>query len=242
MAREHRTSSRFYFRLKLWKKKLRRWRRPLWSLAGFLLLLIVLSIAVYMSDSVRDLSNVGKNTRAMETFSMLQEDRYPQLDDKARFVVNQLVQHDEVREVVHRKLYICGQSEHILGKLASTEIIRNILEHPNWAASMDATGQVVFEEQVNDLSEKCKQQAYISLDKDGNLTLFEGRPKEKNAIRTFFQLDVNSMESSLPTNVLDQLYKGIRISDMDQYNSVLSTFSDYAIEETKKVMKPTSTY
>ena len=47
-------------------------------------------------------------------------------------------------------------------------------------------------------------------------------------MRTFFQLDVGSMESSLPRDVIQRLEEGIRIQDMEEYNSVLSTFSDYA--------------
>lgn len=46
------------------------------------------------------------------------------------------------------------------------------------------------------------------------------------------------MESSLPQDKLDQLTKGIRITDMEEYNSVLSTYSDYAIEQNQKVMNP----
>ncbi|MNI90437.1 hypothetical protein D3C73_1479580 [compost metagenome] len=47
-------------------------------------------------------------------------------------------------------------------------------------------------------------------------------------IRTFFQLDVQHMKSSLPGDAVNQLYSGIRISDLADYNSVLSTFSEYA--------------
>ncbi|WP_205417309.1 BofC C-terminal domain-containing protein, partial [Klebsiella pneumoniae] len=52
---------------------------------------------------------------------------------------------------------------------------------------------------------------------------YQGEPDEEKVIRTFFQLDVGTMESSLPEGVLEQLHKGIRIQDVDEYNSVLST-------------------
>ncbi|WP_420491488.1 BofC C-terminal domain-containing protein, partial [Neobacillus drentensis] len=52
-----------------------------------------------------------------------------------------------------------------------------------------------------------------------------------------FQVDIQSMESSLPESVLKELHQGIRVSDVEEYNSVLSTFSDYAVELTEKVMK-----
>jgi forespore regulator of the sigma-K checkpoint len=97
---------------------------------------------------------------------------------------------------------------------------------------------VYFEQSIEDMSEHCKANAYMGVDKKGNLTLFDGVPKKEKVVRTFFQLDVRYMESSLPQDKLDQLAKGIRISDMDEYNSVLSTYSDFAVEQNQKVMKP----
>ncbi len=47
------------------------------------------------------------------------------------------------------------------------------------------------------------------------------------------------MESNLPKEQVDDLMNGIRITDKDAYNSVLSTFSDYAVEKSEKVMKRT---
>lgn len=47
------------------------------------------------------------------------------------------------------------------------------------------------------------------------------------------------MESSLPQDKVDRLSEGIKITDMDEYNSVLSTYSDFAMPANQKVMKPT---
>ncbi|MNJ80872.1 hypothetical protein D3C77_794150 [compost metagenome] len=65
------------------------------------------------------------------------------------------------------------------------------------------------------------------------MSLFEGKPQEKKVIKTFFQLDVETMESVLPEEVLKQLNHGIRVQDTSEYNSVLSTFSDFAVEQRK---------
>ncbi|MNW53303.1 hypothetical protein D3C74_308610 [compost metagenome] len=61
--------------------------------------------------------------------------------------------------------------------------------------------------------------------------MFEGPPKNEKVIKTFFQLDVETMESALPNEVLKQLKQGIRVQDASEYNSVLSTFSDFALEQ-----------
>jgi forespore regulator of the sigma-K checkpoint len=57
-------------------------------------------------------------------------------------------------------------------------------------------------------------------------------------VRTFFQLDVRSLESSLSKERLHELAGGIRVSDKNEYNSVLSTYSDYALQKSRGVMKP----
>lgn len=72
--------------------------------------------------------------------------------------------------------------------------------------------------------------SYIGIDQHGVLSLFEGPPLEDNVIRSFFQIDIEFLESSLPPEIVEQLYEGIRITNHSEYNSVLSTFSDYAVE------------
>ena len=72
---------------------------------------------------------------------------------------------------------------------------------------------------------------YMGIDKAGNLTLFDGPPEKKNPIETFFQLDIEHLETSLPYETVGQLYQGIRIRDRDEYNSVLSSLSTFIAEE-----------
>ena len=103
----------------------------------------------------------------------------------------------------------------------------------------DEGGAVALEERIDDLSPACKESAVFGIDKAGNLSLFDGPPERNRVLRTFFQLDVNYMESSLPQDRIDALVRGIRISDVDEFNSVLSSFSDYAAPAGAKAMRPT---
>lgn len=73
-------------------------------------------------------------------------------------------------------------------------------------------------------------QAYIGMDSSGGLSLFEGKPDKEKVMRTFFQIDIKSMETSLPKEIVQQLHEGIRVQDLDEYNSVISTFSDFALD------------
>lgn len=90
---------------------------------------------------------------------------------------------------------------------------------------------------VPDYGEGVSDNSYIGLDEHDVLSLFEGPPGEANVIRSFFQINVKYLESSLPPEIVEQLYKGIHVTNIYEYNSVLSTFSDYAVHLSEEVMQ-----
>lgn len=97
----------------------------------------------------------------------------------------------------------------------------------------DARGGLSIEVSLNsmDVCPTCEDQVYVGLDDHDFLTLFDGNPSSGKIVHRLFQLDIESIENSLPVGTLDQLMIGIQISDNEEYNSVLSSFSEYAIEE-----------
>lgn len=140
--------------------------------------------------------------------------------------------------VTVRRVYVCGEELEFLGTLAPDRIAELSAEHPGWEfAAGERADEVTFVEHIDDLSPACKSNAYMGMDEKGNLTMFEGPPNERRALRTFFQLDIEHLESALPPAVVRQLRSGIRIADFSEYSSVLSTFSDYAVDETANVLK-----
>lgn len=132
------------------------------------------------------------------------------------------------RQVVLHNEYVCGEETSESRSMTSQEILDFYKEHPDARLNLDDSGRLHVREEIEDLSPQCRENAYFGMDKNGNLSLFEGIPEQERVIRTFFQLDVQHMKSSLPGDAVNQLYSGIRVSDMDDYNSVLSTFSEYA--------------
>ncbi|WP_138752383.1 BofC C-terminal domain-containing protein [Paenibacillus sinopodophylli] len=204
----------------LWKnlkKQLRRKRRPTWSLGGLLPLLLAGGLMLTQGE----LAEAAPQVAGIES------------------VINKLELGKEPLSVELRRIYVCGEESKPLGRMMGKQVASLLQSHPDWTAVLDQTNSIVHVEQrVEDLSEHCKANAYMGVDKLGNFSLYDGIPKKEKVVRTFFQLDVHYMESSLPQDKLDQLTKGIRINDIEEFNSVLSTFSDYAIEQNQKVMKP----
>jgi forespore regulator of the sigma-K checkpoint len=145
-------------------------------------------------------------------------------------VLDQIQKSGSVHEAFAQKIYVCGQELTKIGKLSSAQLIQFHMDHPQDQVTLTKNDQVYFIEQIEDLSAACKQNAFFGLDDEGKLSLFEGLPDKKQIIRTFFQLNVEHLKTSLPQGTYNQLMQGIPVNDLAEYNSVLSTFSDYAVE------------
>jgi len=230
----------------LWKqlkKRIRRRRRSLWTLGSLLVLLstglalesqVVSAEALYPNHYGTAIVS-GADSRL--SVSGLSPDDSPAAGSGS--VIKLLSEYNGPVKVKLHRTYVCGEESSSLGTVKARDVLQMLKEHPEWTAVLGGDHEVIMEQRMDDLSEACKRRAYIGMDKDGNLTLFDGPPKKEKVMRTFFQLDVHYMESSLSKDRMDELLNGIRISDMDGYNSVLSTFSDYAKDKSEKVMKST---
>lgn len=232
----------FHFFKRLFRKRWRRWRRAIWSCAIVLIVCIALWSVQNIKEQTKKLLTAASDETplAIETMHYLQieDDKQKERMQDQRAFMQKLNASRGKKHVHVRITYVCGIEEQDLGKLTADGIYELMNKNPLWQGRLDKKGEVWLEQNVSDLSPTCKRQAYISMDADGNLTLFDGPPEEEKVMKTFFQLDVGSMESSLPEDVLKQLEEGIRVQDMDEFNSVLSTFSDYARDMAENVMKP----
>jgi forespore regulator of the sigma-K checkpoint len=203
------------------KKRFRMKRR--WLSLG---MLVVLLGGYFAYEALGESDPLGADGGVMAVF--FQRGSLPESPQELR---------GEATVTVHR-IYVCGQDEEVLGNLSAQQIVELSKEHPGWEFRAAARDAVVFTAHVDDLSAACKANSYIGVDDAGNLTLYEGPPADARVVKTFFQLNIEHLESALPDVVVNQLHAGIRITDIAEYNSVLSTFSDFAIDETEKVMKP----
>lgn len=127
-----------------------------------------------------------------------------------------------------QKTYVCGTEveEKVTKMVPSMDQI--YMDYQDWELVSQQENHFVFKKFVHDLAPVCREKGYFGLTEDGILTLFEGPPKEEKVIQTFFQIDTQKMESSLPQNDLALLKEGIRIHDLAEYNSILSTYGEYA--------------
>ncbi|MGO4528872.1 BofC C-terminal domain-containing protein [Paenibacillus sp. 2TAF8] len=226
--------NRINFRKQL-KKRWRRWKRTLWMAAAIFAVTILAYRGLSISAAVERLltKDFGEAVSVMGTPK--QKERSAQ---EIQMIFKQLETDGEplIRVVLQTK-YICGVETEQLGRMDIPQLKNLLNQHPEWKAEVTSSDTLHLNQSVDDLSPICKQEAYISIDAAGNLNLYEGKPAEENVIRTFFQLDVGTLESSLPEGVLEQLQEGIRIQDKDEYDSVISTFSDFAVDEKHRLLR-----
>lgn len=218
------------------KKRLRQKRR--WLSLGFFIVAAAVGLLTLFGSRSSDIP--GDAALTAETLAAVRGGQAPQtyVSEEQRQTLEQIRTEGGTREVFVRRSYVCGEENGLAGRMGTEEILSFHQEHPTWKVELDGNGSVTFTEQIDDLSPACKQNAYFGVDKTGNLSLFEGPPDNEKVIRTFFQLNTGYLESSLPHNSLEELKKGIPVIDMAEYNSVLSTFSEFAVEAAENVMIP----
>ncbi|AMA72146.1 MULTISPECIES: BofC C-terminal domain-containing protein [Aneurinibacillus] len=134
-------------------------------------------------------------------------------------------------DVVLKREYICGETEKETHRETVSSSEELLQRYHDWDFVSRDRNVYTFEKKINDLSPRCKEHAYFGINENGELTLFDGLPEKGQIIQTFFQLDTKKLESSLPPEELDLLRKGIHISNAAEYNSIISTYSEFTNEE-----------
>ncbi|THF83815.1 BofC C-terminal domain-containing protein [Cohnella fermenti] len=231
----------FGLRIKGIKKRLKRTRRPVWTLGLWAGVVAASALAgtwvsgQFVNDYLRPASLAVDSSFADELSYPVSYD--PENSQRGSVLDTLAGWNSDVSIVLHRE-YLCGEETRMLGRHSALETMNLIKSHRDWIPIFESGGTVRLEEKVDDLSPECRKSAYISLDKDGNLSLFDGPPRKEKILRTFFQMDIKSLESSMSKEKLRELADGIRITDREEYNSVVASFSDFAKDRAEHVMRP----
>ncbi|MBH9967119.1 forespore regulator of the sigma-K checkpoint [[Bacillus] enclensis] len=102
-----------------------------------------------------------------------------------------------------------------------------------WAAYADwqlidmTEEEVIFQKQVDDISPLLKTNGYFGISENGVLSIFNGKPGQAEIIQSFFQIDVEKLES----NSHETLIKGIPVKSKQKFEEVLESFKQYSVPE-----------
>lgn len=216
-----------------WKQLKRRWRRK--KLTFWMTIAIGLIVASAPMNDVEKVSAANKRYSVETNEYEMDRNKLSAMMTGKKISLEQLERMTDPVLVYFQQIYVCGEDQQLLGQLDPQEVIEVLQEHPDWSIFTDDEQHiVVIRRYIDDLSNYCKSNAYFGLDRNGNFSLFDGLPEQDKIMRTFFQIDVQYMESNLPRERIFELTKGIPVSDIDEFNSVLETFSDFAMERNKQ--------
>jgi forespore regulator of the sigma-K checkpoint len=133
-------------------------------------------------------------------------------------------------ELVLARTYLCGVKDEERRPLSRDQLSQELNKYRGWEVVSADAAKLILHKRENDIAPSCKANGYFGLSKDGFLTLFNGLPSEQNVIQTFYQINTAKMEASLSKEEVESLRKGIRVRDLAEYNSVLSTYGEFLAE------------
>lgn len=229
----------------LWQRW-RRWKKALWVGAACLALTVLAWRSMQVPEEISGLLTDSSWTDSAESelAAAVFKVGVDSGEEKEKSTIKneqllQTIAQSGLSRTVHLKIsYVSGEEVQTLPGVKNPLQLKKIIhEHPAWSGWISSDGDLWLEQKVNDLSTLTKKEAYIGVDAFGNLKLFKGPPVQEKVLKTFFQMDMGSLKSSLPESIWKELHEGIRVQDIEEYNSVLSTFSDYAREAAEHVMQ-----
>ncbi|MCM3413100.1 MULTISPECIES: intercompartmental signaling factor BofC [Bacillaceae] len=130
-------------------------------------------------------------------------------------------------KVILKRKYLDGEISEEVTKETILSMKDFWAEYKDWQLLNQEEDRVVFQKNIDDISPLLKTNGYFGIAGDGTLTIFNGKPKTNEVIQSFFQLDVEKLESRKH----DELKEGIRIQSKDQYLEVLQNLQYYSKTE-----------
>ncbi|WP_249179094.1 BofC C-terminal domain-containing protein [Brevibacillus sp. NL20B1] len=134
-------------------------------------------------------------------------------------------------QLVLARTYLCGVKDEEIKQVPHEQLAQALVAYSGWEIIASDPAKLILYKRENDLAPSCKANGYFGLSPDGVLTLFNGLPAEQQVVQTFYRIDTAKMETKLTKDKLESLKRGIRVRDLAEYNSVLSTYSEFQTDE-----------
>jgi forespore regulator of the sigma-K checkpoint len=129
-------------------------------------------------------------------------------------------------EVVLQRVYLDGEASEEVFKQTIWSMADFWAQYEDWQLVDQEEGVVVFQKEINDISPLLKANGYFGIDQEGRLTIYQGNPEGEKVIQSFFQIDLEKLES----NLHEQLKEGIVIMTKDRYSELLQTLKVYELK------------
>lgn len=127
--------------------------------------------------------------------------------------------------VILEKVYLDGEVSEEIKEETIWSMEDFWAEYSTWQLIDQDEEQIIFQKNIDDISPLLKANGYFGITKDDVLTIYNGHPKADKVIQSFFQIDVDKLES----HQHEELKNGIPILSKDKYVEVLEVFKSYSL-------------
>lgn len=134
-------------------------------------------------------------------------------------------------DLVLARSYLCGVRNEEHRPVEAKHLAETMADYKGWEIVSGDSGKLILMKREHDISPECKENGHFGLSADGMLTLFHGVPSDQEVVQTFYRINTAKMEASLPKEEVESLKRGIRVHDLAEYNSVLSTYGEFQLSE-----------
>lgn len=148
---------------------------------------------------------------------------HPINNEKSRVHV-QAAGKNEITVLLERR-YIDGEVSEEVRNEKKQSIKKILAKYHDWKVVDLEEDEIVLQKKINDISPLMKTNGYIGLSKDATLSIFNGKPKNKEVIQSFFQLDIKKLEG----HKQELLKKGVRITSKKSYEKWVETLKPYSV-------------
>jgi len=131
---------------------------------------------------------------------------------------------EQKMEVVLQLFYLDGDVVEEIASLQVSDLNEIWEDYKGWKLVEITKDRVILKKYIDDISPLLKANGYFGLTEDGTLSIFNGKPKNKNVIQSFFQIDLDKLESSAE----EHLKNGIPVRSKSEYERVLKAFKPYS--------------
>jgi forespore regulator of the sigma-K checkpoint len=128
-------------------------------------------------------------------------------------------------KVVLKRIYLDGETSEEVIKQTIWSMDDFWAQYEDWQLLDQKEGQVTFKQHIDDISPLLKANGYFGIDQEGRLSIYKGHPNADEVIQSFFQIDLDKLES----NLKEQLEEGIVIISKDQFSELLHSLKEYEI-------------
>lgn len=140
---------------------------------------------------------------------------------------HELVQQETITTISLIRNFLDGECsiESLSNEIGSLNEIKK--NYPNWELIEVKEGTIYFQKYIDDISPLLKANGYFGITTEGVLSIYNGEPKQRQLIQSFFQIDIEKLESKS----IEELTKGIPIQTKEHYVQVIESFKAYLLND-----------